>query len=53
VGIVGVLLVAAGKGPASITVLVAPTNLHWEQSVTGIAGESSCWTHGGYISVEK
>jgi hypothetical protein len=53
VGVVGVLLVAAGKGPVSITILVAPTNLDCEESVTGVAGENSCRTHGGYISVEK
>ena len=47
------LLVAAGKGPAGVTILVGPTNLHLEKSVTGFAAESSCGIHAGYISAGK
>jgi len=35
------------------SILVAPTNLHLEQSVTGVAAESSCRIHRGYISARK
>jgi hypothetical protein len=45
--VVGVFLVAAGKGSAGVIILVAPTNLHYRQSVTGVAGELGCWIHGG------
>ena len=41
-GIVGVLLVAAGKGPAGVTILVGLANLHRKQLMAGVAGEGGC-----------
>jgi len=42
VGIVGMYLVAAGKGPVSVTILVGLANLHWKQLMAGVAGEGGC-----------
>ena len=49
------LFVAAGVGPANVTIPVALTYLHWKQPLTGVAGERR-WqsvTHEGQLSVER
>ena len=54
-GVVGMLLVAVGEGPASITILFALADFHNKQPVTGVALKDRWYnlTHEGYVLVER